>query len=52
MVILRRAAYGLTQAALAERLDTTTLAIARIERGQHRVSEDTRRQLVDVLARR
>ena len=37
-VILRRARLGLTQEEMAERLGTTTLLVARIERGQDEVS--------------
>src|SRR5664279_125749 len=38
IVIMRRAALGLTQAELADRMGTTASAISRIESGQHATS--------------
>ena len=49
-LILHRARHGLTQAALAERLGTTALVIARIERGDHEVADETRWWFVGALA--
>lgn len=48
-MILRRARLGLTQEQMAERLGTTELEIARIERGQDHLDETTRRPLVQAI---
>ena len=45
IVIMRRAALGLSQQALAERMGTTASAISRLESGQHRTSTETLRRL-------
>jgi ribosome-binding protein aMBF1 (putative translation factor) len=45
IVIMRRAALGLTQAELAARMGTTASAISRIESGQHATSAQTLKKL-------
>lgn len=45
IVIMRRAALGLTQAELATRMGTTASAISRIESGQHVTSAQTLKKL-------
>jgi ribosome-binding protein aMBF1 (putative translation factor) len=45
IVIMRRAALGLTQAELAARMGTTASAISRIESGQHATSPQTLKKL-------
>jgi transcriptional regulator with XRE-family HTH domain len=50
MLIMRRARFGETQAELAQELGITPPLLARIERGQDEVSEDTRCRLLDTLA--
>lgn len=49
IVIMRRAALGLTQAELATRMGTAS-AISRIESGQHATSSQTVKKLADPLA--
>jgi ribosome-binding protein aMBF1 (putative translation factor) len=48
-VIMRRAALGLTQEQLAERMGTSHSAISRIESGQHRTSVSTLERLAQAL---
>jgi transcriptional regulator with XRE-family HTH domain len=48
-VIQRRAALGLTQEQLAERMGTSHSAISRIESGQHRSSVSTLERLAAAL---
>jgi len=48
-VIARRAALGLTQGQLAERMRTSHSAISRIESGQHRTSLATLERLARAL---
>lgn len=48
-VIMRRAALGLTQEQLAERMGTSHSAISRIESGQHRTSVATLERLAHAL---
>lgn len=45
IVMMRRAALGLTQAELASRMGTTASAISRIESGQHATSAQTLKKL-------
>lgn len=52
IVIMRRAALGLTQAELAARMDTTASAISRIESGQHATSARTLKKLAEALGAR
>jgi len=52
IVIMRRAALGLTQAELAARMDTTASAISRIESGQHATSAQTLKKLGDAFGGR
>ena len=52
IVITRRAALGLTQAELAERMGTTASAISRIESGQRATSARTLKKLADSLEAR
>lgn len=49
IVIMRRAALGLTQAELAARIGTTAATVSRVESGQHAVRARTRQMLVDSL---
>lgn len=49
IVIMRRAALGLTQAELATRMGTTASAISRIESGQHATSAQTLKKLGDAF---
>ena len=48
-VIMRRAALGLTQEQLSERMGTSHSAISRIESGQHRASVATLERLARAL---
>jgi len=52
IVIMRRAALGLTQAELAARMGTTASAISRIENGQHATSAQTLKKLGDAFGAR
>lgn len=52
IVIMRRAALGLTQAELAARMSTTASAISRIESGQHATSAQTLKKLGDAFGAR
>jgi ribosome-binding protein aMBF1 (putative translation factor) len=52
IVIMRRAALGLTQAELAARMGTTASAISRIESGQHATSAQTLKKLGDAFGGR
>jgi len=49
IVIMRRAALGLTQAEPAARMGTTASAISRIESGQHATSPQTAKKLADAF---
>lgn len=49
IVIMRRAALGLTQAELATRMGTTASAISRIESGQHATNAQTLKKLADAF---
>jgi ribosome-binding protein aMBF1 (putative translation factor) len=49
MVIMRRAALGLTQAELALRMGTTASAVSRIESGQHATNAQTLKKLADAF---
>jgi len=52
IVIMRRAALGLTQAELAARIGTTASAISRIESGQHATSAQTLKKLGNAFGAR
>ena len=52
IVIMRRAALGLTQAKLAARMGTTASAISRIESGQHATSPQTLKKLGNAFGAR
>lgn len=52
IVIMRRAALGLTQAELAARMGTTASAVSRIESGQHAASAQTLKKLGDAFGGR
>jgi ribosome-binding protein aMBF1 (putative translation factor) len=52
IVIMRRAALGLTQAELAARMGTTASAISRVESGQHATSPQTLRKLAAAFGAR
>jgi ribosome-binding protein aMBF1 (putative translation factor) len=52
IVIMRRAALGLTQAELATRMGTTASAISRIESGQRATSPQTVKKLADAFGGR
>lgn len=52
IVIMRRAALGLTQAELAARMGTTASAISCIESGQHATSMQTLKELGDAFGAR
>lgn len=52
IVIMRRAALGLTQAELAARMGTTASAISRVESGQHATSAQTLKKLADAFGAR
>jgi len=49
IAIMRRAALGLSQQQVAERMGTTTPVISRIESGQHRTGTETLRRLAQAL---
>jgi len=49
IVIMRRAALGLTQAELAARMGTTASTISRIESGQHATSLQTVKKLAEAF---
>jgi ribosome-binding protein aMBF1 (putative translation factor) len=49
MVIMRRAALGITQAELAARMGTTASAVSRIESGQHATNAQTLKKLADAF---
>lgn len=52
IVIMRRAALGLTQVELAARMGTTASAVSRIESGQHATSPQTVKKLADAFGAR
>jgi ribosome-binding protein aMBF1 (putative translation factor) len=52
IVIMRRAALGLTQAELAARMGTTASAISRIESGRHATSAQTLKKLANAFGAR
>ena len=52
MVISRRIRYGLTQAQLAERMETSVPAVSRLESGQHRPSLATLEKLARAFGER
>jgi len=52
IVIMRRAALGLTQAELAARMGTTASAISRVESGQHATSPQTLKKLANAFGAR
>ena len=52
IVIMRRAALGLTQAELATRMGTTASAVSRIESGQHATNARTLKKLGDAFGGR
>jgi ribosome-binding protein aMBF1 (putative translation factor) len=52
IVIMRRAALGLTQAELAARMGTTASAVSRIESGQHATNAQTLKKLADAFGGR
>jgi ribosome-binding protein aMBF1 (putative translation factor) len=52
IVVMRRAALGLTQAELAARMGTTASAISRIESGRHATSAQTLKKLGDAFGGR
>jgi ribosome-binding protein aMBF1 (putative translation factor) len=52
LVIMRRAALGLSQQELATRMHTTASAISRIESGQHATNARTLMRLADALQAR
>ncbi|HET7052450.1 MAG TPA: helix-turn-helix transcriptional regulator [Solirubrobacterales bacterium] len=49
IVIMRRAALGLTQAQLAALMGTTASAVSRIESGQHATNAQTLKKLADAF---
>jgi ribosome-binding protein aMBF1 (putative translation factor) len=49
LVIMHRAALGLTQQELAERMGTSHSAISRIESGRHKTSVETLQRLAEAL---
>lgn len=49
MVIMRRAALGLTQAELAARMGTTASAVSRIESGQRATNAQTLKKLAEAF---
>ena len=49
IVIMRRAALGITQAELAARMGTTASAVSRIESGQHATNAQTLKKLADAF---
>lgn len=52
IVVMRRAAMGLTQAQMAARMGTTASVISRIESGQHAISSRTLKKLAEALGAR
>lgn len=52
IVIMRRAALGLTQTELAARMATTASAVSRIESGQHATNAQTLKKLGDAFGGR
>jgi ribosome-binding protein aMBF1 (putative translation factor) len=52
LVIMRRAALGVSQAELARRMHTTASAISRIESGQHATNTRTLMRLAEALEAR
>jgi len=52
IVIMRRAALGLTQAELAQRMSTTASVVSRIESGQRATSARTLKKLAEALEAR
>ena len=49
IVVMRRAALGITQAELAARMGTTASAVSRIESGQHATNAQTLKKLADAF---
>lgn len=49
LVIMRRAALGISQEELAKRMGTTASAISRIESGQHATNARTLKRLAEAL---
>jgi ribosome-binding protein aMBF1 (putative translation factor) len=49
IVVFRRAALGLTQAELADRMGTTASVISRIESAQHATNANTLKRLAEAL---
>jgi transcriptional regulator with XRE-family HTH domain len=49
VVILRRRSLGLTQQALADRMETSYSAVSRLESGRHRTSLATLQRLAEAL---
>ena len=49
IVIMRRAALGISQAELARRMGTTPSVVSRIESGQHATSSQTLKRLAEAL---
>jgi ribosome-binding protein aMBF1 (putative translation factor) len=49
LVIMRRAALGISQQELAERVGTTASAISRLESGHHRINLDTLQRVAEGL---
>ena len=49
LVIMRRAELGVSQQAVADRMDTPVSMVSRIERGQHPTSLETLRRLAEAL---
>lgn len=52
IVIMRRAALGLTQAELATRMGTTASAVSRVESGRHATSIQTLKKLAGAFGAR
>jgi len=52
LVIMHRAALGLTQQELAERMGTSHSAISRIESGRHKTSVETLQRVAEALGLR
>lgn len=52
IIVMRRAALGMTQAELAGRMGTTPSVISRIESGQHATSARTLKRLAGALGAR
>jgi len=52
IVIMRRAALGISQAELARRMGTTPSVVSRIESGQHATNSKTLKRLAEALGGR